>query len=81
MPIFEYICSACEHPFEFFVRGSRTPACPECGSEELEKQLSLPRVQSDGTRSRSLASAKKRDARLANERMHTRVEYEASHDD
>ena len=81
MPIFDYVCQDCDHAFELFVRGSKVPACPECGSEELEKQLSLPRVHSEGSRAKSLASAKKRDAKLGNERMHTRLEYESSHDD
>jgi len=81
MPIFEYSCKACEHSFELWVRADTVPACPACGSVELEKLLSLPRVHSAGTRERSLASAKRRDAKQANERMHTRLEYEAAHDD
>jgi putative FmdB family regulatory protein len=81
MPIFDFVCSDCGHGFELFVRGSKVPACPECESTALEKQLSMPRVHSEGSKARSLASAKKRDARLGNERMHTRLEYETSHDD
>jgi len=40
MPIYEYVCSACEHAFEALVYGSERPACPSCSSRELEKQFS-----------------------------------------
>ena len=40
MPIFEYTCNSCDRRFEFLVTGSRTPACPDCGSERLKKELS-----------------------------------------
>jgi putative FmdB family regulatory protein len=40
MPLFEYHCKSCGHRFEALVAGSRTPACPRCRSEELEKQHS-----------------------------------------
>jgi putative FmdB family regulatory protein len=40
MPLFEYRCTSCGHRFEALVIGSRTPVCPRCDSEELEKQFS-----------------------------------------
>jgi len=40
MPLFEYQCKACGHRFEALVVGSRTPACPRCAGEQLEKQCS-----------------------------------------
>ena len=42
MPIFEYRCKACGHEFEFLLlpAASKTAACPECASEDLEKVLS-----------------------------------------
>ena len=40
MPLFEYQCRTCGHRFEALVVGSRTPACPRCASEDLEKQYS-----------------------------------------
>jgi putative FmdB family regulatory protein len=40
MPLFEYQCITCGHRFEALVVGSRTPACPRCKSEDLEKQHS-----------------------------------------
>jgi putative FmdB family regulatory protein len=41
MPIFEYRCRVCEHPFETLVTAARPPVCPTCGSTDLEKQLSV----------------------------------------
>jgi putative FmdB family regulatory protein len=80
MPIYEYRCQACENEFELLIRGQMTPACPACQSEDLEKLLSVPRVQSQGTRDKAMRAAKKRDQKQATERMHTRLEYEANHD-
>jgi putative FmdB family regulatory protein len=40
MPLFEYQCKTCGHRFEALVVGSRTPSCPRCASEALEKQHS-----------------------------------------
>ncbi len=41
MPIYEYVCKKCDHPFEMLVRGSEKPVCPSCGSGSLEKQFSV----------------------------------------
>lgn len=41
MPIYGYACKKCGHDFETLVRASDTPACPTCGSADLERQLSL----------------------------------------
>ena len=40
MPIYEYICQACEKRFEAIVNGSRKAHCPACDSTNLEQQLS-----------------------------------------
>ena len=60
MPIFEYTCLSCHHQFEALIRGAKTPVCPECKSEKLEKMLSLPAVKSDTTRDLAMRAAKKR---------------------
>jgi putative FmdB family regulatory protein len=41
MPVFEYVCRKCGQRFEKIVRGGEQPACPECKSKRLEKQLSV----------------------------------------
>lgn len=42
MPIYEYTCKQCADAFELLIRGNEAPACPACGSQSLEKQLSVP---------------------------------------
>ncbi len=81
MPIYEYRCRECSHEFELLVRGSMTPACALCASAELDRLISLPRVHSDARKERSLAAAKKRDAKLGSERTRAQREYELSHND
>lgn len=42
MPILEYLCRACGHQFEFLKlpTTAAAAACPECQSDNLERQLS-----------------------------------------
>lgn len=80
MPIFEYVCTSCSHSFELLVLKGTEPACPECESQELEKQFSLPRIKGDGSRDRAMRAAKKRDAQQGKDRMHEQLKYEESHD-
>ena len=42
MPIFEYVCKACGHQFEFLKLPAATtvPSCPACQSPNLERLLS-----------------------------------------
>ena len=81
MPIYDYSCHACDNRFEALVRPLAVPPCPECGSEDVERLLSLPAVRSESTRQQALRSAKQRDTRQANERQHAQREYERNHDD
>jgi len=41
MPIHEYACRACGNEFETLVRASDTPTCVSCGSDALDKKLSV----------------------------------------
>ena len=41
MPIYAYACADCAHEFETLVRSNESPACPKCGSERLDRQISL----------------------------------------
>jgi putative FmdB family regulatory protein len=81
MPLFDFVCQGCENRFEALIRGSESPACPACGSRELERLISLPAINSDTTRALAMRAAKRRDRRQGTDRMHERIEYEASHDD
>jgi putative FmdB family regulatory protein len=40
MPIYDYHCSTCQAEFELLVRSSTTPACPQCGSQQLVRAVS-----------------------------------------
>jgi len=40
MPLYDYRCTACHSEFELLVRASSVPACPQCGSTELERAVS-----------------------------------------
>lgn len=42
MPLYEYHCEKCEHEFEYLLRGQEQPECPQCGSAELKKLISVP---------------------------------------
>ena len=59
MPLHEYRCRSCDHTFEALVRGTEQPACPSCHGADLEKQLSLFAVNSEGTRQSALQSGRK----------------------
>ncbi len=49
MPIYEYRCDPCDHTFETLIRGAGDAArCPQCGSLEVAKQLSVPAAAQTG---------------------------------
>jgi putative FmdB family regulatory protein len=80
MPIYEYTCRKCGAAFELLVRNNRTPKCSSCGSEELDRQFSLPAVQSETTRANAMKAAKKRDNKTAIDRVEAQRLYEKNHD-
>ena len=61
MPMYDYRCSACGAAFEMLVRSSTVPACPQCASTALERQLSLTAPQ--GTSKAIIAAGRKAAAR------------------
>jgi putative FmdB family regulatory protein len=81
MPIFDFVCQSCKNEFEALVRGSTPPKCPACGSEQLERQLSMPYAHTEGTHANAMKAAKRRDAKQGYERVQTQIEYEKNHDD
>ena len=43
MPLYDYLCKKCDKTSELLIRSSSSvPACPHCGSEELQRLLSAP---------------------------------------
>lgn len=81
MPIYEYRCKECEREFEALVLKNVEPACPSCGSRDLERLFSLPAVQSSSTRALSMKAARKREKARGTERMIAQHEYEQAHED
>ena len=40
MPIYEYECAVCGHPFERIMQaGEAAPDCPACGGNETKKRI------------------------------------------
>jgi putative FmdB family regulatory protein len=51
MPIYAYRCAACGHSRDVLQKMSDAPltACPACGAEQFQKQLSAPGFQLKGS--------------------------------
>jgi len=64
MPLFDFRCLACGHVFEALVRTGHTTACPSCGGESLERQISAPVVSSPERRGAAAAKAVERNAAI-----------------
>ncbi len=39
MPLYSYQCKGCANEFEQLVGRDDTPACPSCGSQDLDRML------------------------------------------
>ena len=86
MPIFEYRCAACGRDFEqLFLKASPSPRCPSCGSEDVEKLLSLPSVSSEQTRKRATRDIRTRNRSTRREQADAEVRrieaHSQDHDD
>ena len=79
MPIYEYQCRTCKHAFEQLVLKSSTPHCPACGSETLERLVSLFSVDSDMTRSSSLKTARRKAEQTKRDKDQAEREYLQKH--
>lgn len=51
MPLYEYICGQCGHQCEYLQKISDEPKvlCPECGKNQLKRQVSATRFQLKGS--------------------------------
>jgi len=61
MPLYDYHCKACDKEFELLVRSGTVPVCPSCGSDNLEKQVSViaPQGQTAGILAKGRAQAER----------------------
>ena len=79
MPIFDYSCQSCGTRFEALVLRGEAASCPKCRSQELEKNLTLPALKTEGTHSKAMRAAKRRDKRQARDNYWTQRDYERAH--
>jgi len=80
MPIFEYRCSECGDEFELLVlNSSPVPSCASCGSEELEKLMSMSSVSSEQIRSRATSDIRARNRALRKDHAHEEVKRVEAH--
>lgn len=60
MPMYEYACRKCDHRFEKLVKSissTEKVPCPECGSKQTERAVSVFAVSQGGAKSSTPASA------------------------
>jgi putative FmdB family regulatory protein len=79
MPLYEYKCCACGHCFEKLVRDSSAPVCPACQAQDVERQLSLFAVSSEGTRQSALEAARRHNHKAEYDRA-VAAEEDTHHD-
>jgi putative FmdB family regulatory protein len=79
MPIYEYECRGCGHRFELLVLAGTVPACPACNGRELEREISMFAVSSEGSRQIALADGRKRAAGVKRDKDHAEMEYQRDH--
>jgi putative FmdB family regulatory protein len=80
MPIFEYACRACQQRFEAIVRTNDVaPACPSCGSGDLEKLISSFAVDSPTSRGLSMKAIRKTNAGVSRDKAWEDANYDRKH--
>ena len=80
MPIFEYRCSVCGDDFEDLVlKSSPAPACSSCGSQDVERIMSISSVSSEHTRRRASIDVRARNRALRKDHSHEEVKRMESH--
>ena len=62
MPLFDFVCRACQAEFEALVRTGHVVTCPRCGSTELDRQLPSFAVKSQDRTQAAAAAARKQHA-------------------
>ncbi len=67
MPLYSYHCAGCGKDAELLIAGGRTPVCPACGSEKMERLLARVAPQGkSGAIKKAARSAAARAGHLSN---------------
>ena len=89
MPIYEYVCTACEHELEALQKMSDAPLqdCPQCTEPALKKKISAPGFRLAGSgwyetdfksdKQRNLADSGEKKASSDNKKSDTKSEKKA----
>ena len=79
MPIYEYLCKACAHRFEYLHRFSSPAAtCPVCQSTDLEQLISTTAFYSEGMAQANLSAQHRKVAAARGDR--NREEHRQHHE-
>jgi putative FmdB family regulatory protein len=79
MPLYDYRCRGCGKDFEALVRPGHPARCPECGGEDLERQLSIFAVSSKELSKAHVASARKQLQKAKRDEVIAQQEMEEKH--
>lgn len=80
MPLFDFDCRSCGHRFEALVRPQDgAPACPSCGSADLERLLSLFATSTPESRQAAAKKARQKAASRAHRDNAAIAREEESH--
>ena len=81
MPLYEFLCRACDQQFEALVKAGERPAlCPMCGSADFERLLSSFGVKTDATTKSAFARAKETQNKVNRDRSIAEQEHARGHD-
>jgi putative FmdB family regulatory protein len=80
MPLYEFSCRSCAEQFEALIRSNEVGvSCPQCGSTDVERLLSMFAVSSEATRQANLARARQANAKQAEEKRRADRDEEKHH--
>jgi putative FmdB family regulatory protein len=67
MPLYDYRCDACDKQFELLVRSAEVPACPKCGTSQIQRLVSaIAPAGRAKAMARAMRSAAAREGHLSN---------------
>jgi putative FmdB family regulatory protein len=81
VPLYDYECLDCGQRFEALVRNSITPSCPGCQGRNLEQQISLFAVDSEGIRQSNIKAARRQGAKVQRDKAIADRETALHHED